>query len=62
MDVIYALSQAWCTSQTDDDFEILETYLARLKPEELILITSSFSHMLNLHNLVRAQPPGLKAC
>lgn len=44
-----------CTSQSDEDFEILESYLARLKPEEFILVASSFSHMLNLHNLVRGE-------
>ncbi|KAI8473664.1 MAG: PEPCase 1 [Monoraphidium minutum] len=51
VDVIYALSQAWCKSRGDGDFEILERYLTDLKPEELILVASSFSHMLNLHNL-----------
>lgn len=51
MDVIYALSQAWCKSRDDADFEVLERYLTDLKPEEHILVASSFSHMLNLHNL-----------
>jgi len=51
VDVIYALSQAWCSSNEDSDFELLEKYLAGLKPEEAILVASSFSHMLNLHNL-----------
>ncbi|GBF96435.1 phosphoenolpyruvate carboxylase [Raphidocelis subcapitata] len=51
VDVIYALSQAWCKSREDGDFDILERYLGELKPEELILVASSFSHMLNLHNL-----------
>eukprot|EP00798_Chlamydomonas_sp_ICE-L_P009929 gene9929-7799_t len=51
VDVVYALSQAWCTSHSDDDFELLETYLSKLKPEEMILVSSAFSNMLNLHNL-----------
>ncbi|EFJ49534.1 hypothetical protein VOLCADRAFT_59445 [Volvox carteri f. nagariensis] len=51
VDVIYALSQAWCTSQSDSDFELLVKYVTDLKPEERILVASSFSHMLNLHNL-----------
>ncbi|WIA14756.1 hypothetical protein OEZ85_003241 [Tetradesmus obliquus] len=51
VDVIYALSQAWCKSKDDGDFELLEKYLGNLKPEECILVASSFSHMLNLHNL-----------
>ncbi|GFR48761.1 hypothetical protein Agub_g10581 [Astrephomene gubernaculifera] len=51
VDVIYALSQAWCTSQSDSDFELLVKYVSDLKPEERILVASSFSHMLNLHNL-----------
>ncbi|GLI68046.1 hypothetical protein VaNZ11_012369 [Volvox africanus] len=51
VDVIYALSQAWCTSQSDSDFELLVKYITDLLPEERILVASSFSHMLNLHNL-----------
>eukprot|EP00877_Chromochloris_zofingiensis_P014491 jgi/Chrzof1/9296/UNPLg00263.t1_PEPC1[v5.2] len=51
VDVIYALSQSWCDSKSDEDFDALEKYLAELKPEESILVASSFSHMLNLHNL-----------
>ncbi|PNW72303.1 hypothetical protein CHLRE_16g673852v5 [Chlamydomonas reinhardtii] len=51
VDVIYALSQAWCTSQSDNDFELMVKYVSDLKPEERILVASSFSHMLNLHNL-----------
>ncbi|KAJ9513857.1 hypothetical protein QJQ45_020938 [Haematococcus lacustris] len=42
---------AWCTSNSDSDFDLLEKYLSSLKPEETILVASSFSHMLNLHNL-----------
>jgi len=51
VDVIYALSQAWCSSRSEDDFSLLEKYLSDLKPDERILVASSFSHMLNLHNL-----------
>lgn len=38
VDVIYALSQAWCTSKEDADFELLEKYLDGLKPDECILV------------------------
>eukprot|EP00798_Chlamydomonas_sp_ICE-L_P012456 gene12459-15661_t len=51
IDVVYALSQAWCTSHSDDEFTMLEGYLKKLAPEEMVLIASSLSHMLNLHNL-----------
>lgn len=51
VDVIYALSQAWTVSKSEGDFKLLEKYLDDLKPEETILVASSFSHMLNLHNL-----------
>ncbi|MEW5318243.1 MAG: hypothetical protein WDW38_009481 [Sanguina aurantia] len=51
VDEIYSLSQAWCTSDTEEDFDALEKYLADLKPDESILVASAFSHMLNLHNL-----------
>ncbi|PNH07125.1 Phosphoenolpyruvate carboxylase 1, partial [Tetrabaena socialis] len=37
--------------KSDADFELLVKYLTDLKPEERILVASSFSHMLNLHNL-----------
>jgi phosphoenolpyruvate carboxylase len=39
VDVIYALSQAWCTSREDGDFELLEKYLDALKPDECILVS-----------------------
>jgi phosphoenolpyruvate carboxylase len=39
VDVIYALSQAWCTSKDDSDFELLEKYLDALKPDECILVS-----------------------
>lgn len=51
VDVIYALSQAWCSSADNEDFELLEKRLADLKPDERILVTSAFSQLLNLHNL-----------
>ena len=38
VDVVYALSQAWCNSNDDSDFELLESYLAKLLPEENILV------------------------
>jgi hypothetical protein len=41
VDVIYALSQAWCTSTSDEDFQLLEKYLTSLKPEETILVRAS---------------------
>lgn len=41
VDVIYALSQAWCTSNQDADFDILEKYLQNLKPEEMILVRAA---------------------
>ncbi len=36
--MIYALSQAWCNSNQDGDFDLLEKYLQNLKPEEMILV------------------------
>lgn len=44
VDVIYALSQAWCTSKEDSDFELLEKYLAALKPDECILVSLVLLH------------------
>jgi hypothetical protein len=38
VDVVYALSQAWCNSKSQSDFELLEKYLTSLKPEETILV------------------------
>ena len=38
VDVIYALSQAWCTSHSDSDFQLLVKYIMDLKPEERILV------------------------
>lgn len=38
VDVIYALSQAWCKSRDDADFAELERYLTELRPEERILV------------------------
>ncbi|KAK9814631.1 hypothetical protein WJX72_009042 [[Myrmecia] bisecta] len=51
IDVIYALSSAWCESEDPADFEALEQRLAALNPDEQILVASAFSQMLNLHNL-----------
>lgn len=51
VDVIFALSQAWCGSETEGDFKMLEKYICDLRPEERILVASTFSHLLNLHNL-----------
>ncbi|GFH14896.1 uncharacterized protein HaLaN_11030, partial [Haematococcus lacustris] len=31
---------AWCTSNSDSDFDLLEKYLSSLKPEETILVRS----------------------
>ncbi len=45
VDVIYALSQAWCNSNSDQDFELLESYLSALKPEETILVRNWGSAM-----------------
>lgn len=39
VDVIYALSSAWTGSHADSDYEMLETYLKSLKPEETILVS-----------------------
>ncbi|GIL79818.1 hypothetical protein Vretifemale_9097 [Volvox reticuliferus] len=49
--VIYALSQAWCTNESESELNLLVDYITALQPEERILVASSFSHMLNLHNL-----------
>jgi hypothetical protein len=38
MTSIYALSQAWCSSSSEEEFQALESYLMRLKPEETILV------------------------
>lgn len=42
VDVIYALAQAWTSSNDDGDFEMLEKYLSALKPEETILVRYVF--------------------
>lgn len=51
VDVIFALAQAWCMSESATDFEMLERQLAALGPDERILVASAFSNLLNLHNL-----------
>ena len=38
VDVIYALSQAWCMTESDVDFEMLQKRLSDLNPDELILV------------------------
>jgi len=50
-EVVFALSQAWCASKTQEDFEELEHYLCKLNPGESLMVASVFSNMLNLHNL-----------
>ena len=39
VDIIYALSQAWCQGKADTEFDLLEKYLSELKPEESILVS-----------------------
>ncbi|EIE27459.1 PEPCase 1 [Coccomyxa subellipsoidea C-169] len=51
IDEIYKLSLAWCNSESDKDFQALEKILSGLNPDELILVSSCFSQLLNLHNL-----------
>lgn len=51
VDVIFALAQAWCMSESDSDFEMLEKRLEALTPDESILVSSAFSQLLNLHNV-----------
>eukprot|EP00884_Botryococcus_braunii_P020823 jgi/Botrbrau1/7424/Bobra.0112s0023.1 len=51
IDNIYALSESWCFSESDADFKRLTEALESLQPEELILVASAFSGLLNLHNL-----------
>lgn len=38
VDVIFALAQAWCLSESDSDFELLEKRLEALTPDESILV------------------------
>ena len=38
IDTIYALSLAWCRTESDHDFQHLEKCLADLNPDELILV------------------------
>jgi hypothetical protein len=37
--------QAWCSSNSDADFDMLEKYLSSLKPEETILVGGSGSRV-----------------
>lgn len=51
VDVIFALSQAWCMSESDDDFDMLVKRLETLKPDEHILVggrVSRASYCLDL--------------
>ncbi|QDZ20230.1 phosphoenolpyruvate carboxylase [Chloropicon primus] len=50
-EVVFALSQAWCSSKDPEEFDELEKYLGNLTPEEHLMVASIFSNMLNLHNL-----------
>ena len=44
VDVIFALAQAWCLSESDSDFELLEKRLEALTPDESILVRASITH------------------
>ena len=39
IDEIYNLSQAWCETESDKDFQALEKILSGLNPDELILVS-----------------------
>jgi len=58
VDIIFALSQSWTNSPDRDkmhkELKMLEDYLVDLDPEEMILVASSFSQLLNLHNISEA--------
>ncbi|CAD7702241.1 unnamed protein product, partial [Ostreobium quekettii] len=54
VDVIYGMAREWCEDGTDDHFETLATYMAKLQTSERVLVASVFSHVLNLHNLSEA--------
>ena len=43
IDTIYALSLAWCRTESDHDFQLLEKCLADLNPDELILVRHAAS-------------------
>eukprot|EP00191_Tetraselmis_sp_GSL018_P019798 CAMPEP_0177591956 /NCGR_PEP_ID=MMETSP0419_2-20121207/8289_1 /TAXON_ID=582737 /ORGANISM="Tetraselmis sp., Strain GSL018" /LENGTH=977 /DNA_ID=CAMNT_0019082763 /DNA_START=149 /DNA_END=3082 /DNA_ORIENTATION=- len=55
VDIIFALSQAWTNTPDRDkkhkELKMLEDYLQDLEPEEMILVSSAFSQLLNLHNI-----------
>lgn len=38
VDAIYAESQAWCSSESKEDFDILQKELSALTPDERILV------------------------
>ena len=48
IDTIYALSLAWCRTESDHDFQLLEKCLADLNPDELILVSHSCTLQLSL--------------
>lgn len=50
VDVIYALAQAWCYSESESDFEMLDKRLTDLKPDEAILV----SYCLRLYLLLQS--------
>mmetsp|Transcript_27567 Transcript_27567/g.49164 ORF Transcript_27567/g.49164 Transcript_27567/m.49164 type:complete len:994 (-) Transcript_27567:408-3389(-) len=58
VDIIFALSQSWTNSPDRDkkhkELKMLEDYLVDLDPEEMILVSSAFSQLLNLHNISEA--------
>lgn len=49
VDIVYALAQAWCYSESERDFEMLEARIKDLQPHEMILVRctmrSKCSHM-----------------
>ncbi len=38
VDIVYALAQAWCYSESERDFEMLEQRIKDLQPHEMILV------------------------
>lgn len=38
VDIVYALAQAWCYSESERDFEMLEARIKDLQPHEMILV------------------------
>lgn len=54
VDVIYGLSKSWCEEGCLDDLELLANYIQKLEAADKVIVASSFSHTLNLHNLTEA--------